>query len=319
MYPPTPLMFRAQKVVHTYIWWHSSEHKGGRGVPDGLWPVAVREKHISGNHFGQWLEKNFRVRDSRAQVREREKGEEKGGKEGGGGEVRERKKRRRKFLFFFFASITTSKPQAPPWPPWWGFAPYKSLPACSALPSTPRSAGVSRVRRPRLLPTQFAGCRPRTSYVRLEDRWSHLQVLPDLQARAPDIRAASVAAEYESLAYGVDLAYNGVPRDRDGDVLALLRSLPPATALAVGALGEWSRRVDQFIADLGVKGSTNPARFGCCHGADQARGVISQHAAKCLGRVALRSVARVRHGALKAVTAGNSSRAGLPWRCCCGL
>lgn len=132
---------------------------------------------------------------------------------------------------------------------------------------------------------------------------------PNLQARAPDIRAASVAAEYESLARGVDLAYNGVPRDRDGDVLALLRSLPPVTALAVGALGEWSREVDQFIADLGVKGSANPARFGCCHGADQARGVISQHAAKCLGRVALRGVARVRHAALKAVTAGDSSRA----------
>ena len=124
-----------------------------------------------------------------------------------------------------------------------------------------------------------------------------------------NIRAASVAAKYEFLVRGADLAYSGIPRDWDGDVLALLRSLPSVTALAVEALGEWSREVDQFIADLGVKGSANPARFGCCNGTDQARGVISQHAAKCLGRVALRGVARVRHEALKAVTAGDSSRA----------
>jgi hypothetical protein len=125
---------------------------------------------------------------------------------------------------------------------------------------------------------------------------------PNLRERAPDTRAASVAAEYEVLARKVDLTYNDVPRDQDGPVLNLLRSLPPVTPLAVGALGEWSRDVDQFIADLGSKGSSNPERFGCCHGAEQARGVISSHMSKCLGRVSLRGVARVRHAALKAVT-----------------
>ena len=132
---------------------------------------------------------------------------------------------------------------------------------------------------------------------------------PNLVARAPDIRAASVPAEYEALARGVDLTYNGVPGDRVGDVLDLLRSLPTVTALAVGALGEWSREVGQFIRDLGVKGSANPERFGCCHGPEQARGVISGHAAKCLGRVSLRGVAQVRHGALKAVTGGDQAGA----------
>mmetsp|Transcript_10317 Transcript_10317/g.20651 ORF Transcript_10317/g.20651 Transcript_10317/m.20651 type:complete len:267 (+) Transcript_10317:1391-2191(+) len=48
---------------------------------------------------------------------------------------------------------------------------------CTPAPGRPCSRHGHR----RLLPTQFAGCRPRTSYVRLEDRWSHLQVLwPEL-------------------------------------------------------------------------------------------------------------------------------------------
>ena len=118
-----------------------------------------------------------------------------------------------------------------------------------------------------------------------------------------------MAAEYKSLARGVDLAYNDVLRDRDGDLLALLHSLPPVTALAVGALVGWPRKVGQFIADLGVKGSANPASFGCCHGADQARGVNSQHAAKCLGRVALRGVARVRQWDLESVASRDSPKA----------
>jgi len=129
-----------------------------------------------------------------------------------------------------------------------------------------------------------------------------------LRERAPDIRAASVAAEYEALAHKADFKYNGVLQNQNGLILTLLRSLPTVTALAVGALGEWPREVGRFITDIGEKGSANPERFGCCHGMGQARGVISSHASKCLGRVALRGVARVRHAALKAVT-GTPARA----------
>jgi hypothetical protein len=121
--------------------------------------------------------------------------------------------------------------------------------------------------------------------------------------RGPDVRASTVVAEYELLARKADLEYNGIPLDQDGPVLGRLRSLPPVTPLAVGALGEFSREVDRFISDLGAKGSARPERFGCCHGAEQAKGVISNHASRCLGRVALRGVVRVRHTALRAVTA----------------
>ena len=100
----------------------------------------------------------------------------------------------------------------------------------------------------------------------------------------------------------MDFEYNGVPRTQDGPVLALLRSLPPITPLAVGAYGEFSRDVKRFITDLGTKGSGNPARFGCCHGAEQSKGVISNHASRFLGRVSLRGAARVRLMALQAVT-----------------
>jgi hypothetical protein len=87
-----------------------------------------------------------------------------------------------------------------------------------------------------------------------------------------------MAAEYEALAHKANFKYNGVPQNQNGPILALLRSLPTATALAVGALGEWSREVGHLITDIGEKGSTCTERSGCCHGMGQARGIISSHA-----------------------------------------
>jgi hypothetical protein len=134
---------------------------------------------------------------------------------------------------------------------------------------------------------------------------------PDLrersQLRAPDIRAASVAAEYGALAHKADFRYSGAPQTQNDPIFALLCSFPTVTALAMGALGEWSREVGRFITGIGEEGSSNPGRFGCCHGMGQARGT-SGHAFKCSGRASLRGVARVRHAALKAVT-GTSARA----------
>ena len=101
--------------------------------------------------------------------------------------------------------------------------------------------------------------------------------------RGPDVRASTVVAEYELLARKADLEYNGIPLDQDSPVLGRLRSVPPVTPLAVGALGEFYRELDRFISDLGTKGSARPERFGCCHGAEQAKGAISNHASRCLG------------------------------------
>jgi hypothetical protein len=55
-----------------------------------------------------------------------------------------------------------------------------------------------------------------------------------------------------------------------------------------------------FLARLADLGSNNPERFGCCHGKEQARGVVASFLGRNLGRVLLRGVVRVRHVALKA-------------------
>ena len=60
-------------------------------------------------------------------------------------------------------------------------------------------------------------------------------------------------------------------------VLTLLRSMPPTTGLVVGTRGELSRSVKQFVSDCAEKGSISPGRFGCCHGQDQARGMIANY------------------------------------------
>jgi len=47
-----------------------------------------------------------------------------------------------------------------------------------------------------------------------------------------------------------------------------------------------------------------PERFGCCHGSDQARGVIASFVRRAFGRTSLRGVARIRQAALAAILGG---------------
>jgi len=47
-----------------------------------------------------------------------------------------------------------------------------------------------------------------------------------------------------------------------------------------------------------------PERFGCCHGSDQARGVIASFVRRAFGRTSLRGVARNRQAALAAILGG---------------
>ena len=92
-------------------------------------------------------------------------------------------------------------------------------------------------------------------------------------------------------------------------MLTLLRSFPPATGPGVGFAGEFSRGVGQFISAVEEMGEVVPKRFGCCHGSDQARGVIAGFVRRAFGRTSLRGVARIRQAALAAVL-GGATRAG---------
>jgi len=60
--------------------------------------------------------------------------------------------------------------------------------------------------------------------------------------------------------------------------------------LVVGARGELSRSVKQFVSDCAEKGSINPERFGCCQGQDQARDMIASFINRAFGWVSLRSL-----------------------------
>ena len=60
------------------------------------------------------------------------------------------------------------------------------------------------------------------------------------------------------------------------------------------------RATSSFLARLADLGSENPERFGCCHGKEQARGVVVSFLGRSLGRTLFRGVVRVRHVALKA-------------------
>jgi len=74
---------------------------------------------------------------------------------------------------------------------------------------------------------------------------------------AADIRATEVPADYKAKARKADRDFNGVGYVRNGPpgpVLALLRSMPPTIDLAVGARGELSRSVKQFVPDCAEKG-----------------------------------------------------------------
>ena len=93
-------------------------------------------------------------------------------------------------------------------------------------------------------------------------------------------------------------------------LLASLRSMPPAIDLVAGARGELSRSVKQFASDCAEKGPISPKRFGCCHGQNQARGMIANFISRAFGRVSLRGVTRVRHAALTAPTGSKQYTAG---------
>jgi len=69
----------------------------------------------------------------------------------------------------------------------------------------------------------------------------------------------------------------------------------------VGAFAETNRAVATFLNTLVDKGSDLPERFGCCHGKEQARGVVAQFLGRRLGRTLLRGTVRYRHAALAAV------------------
>jgi len=88
--------------------------------------------------------------------------------------------------------------------------------------------------------------------------------------------------------------------------LDLFPTIPP-TALASSA----SSRAKLGSSSLGScrEGCSGPERFGCCHGSDQARGVIASFVRRAFGRTSLCGVARIRQAALAAIL-GGATRAG---------
>jgi len=113
-------------------------------------------------------------------------------------------------------------------------------------------------------------------------------------------KEATVPAQYRSRAGEADSAFNDTPPGAVGPIAALLATMPEVSCFSVGALGEVNRATSSFLARLADLGSNNPERFGCCHGKEQARGVVASFLGRHLGRTLLRGVVRVRHVALKA-------------------
>jgi len=80
-----------------------------------------------------------------------------------------------------------------------------------------------------------------------------------------------VPTDYEANARKADHEFDGFEFVQNGppdSVLTLLRPMPPTIGLVVGARGELSRSVKQFVSDCAEKGSISPESFGCCHGQD---------------------------------------------------
>ena len=112
------------------------------------------------------------------------------------------------------------------------------------------------------------------------------------------LRARKVPSDYTRKALDVDRKFNGCLPGVPGPVSAKLASMPPVIGLAFGACGEWSTEMDKIVGHIADTRSRLPERFGCCHGAEQARGVIAQWARTHLSRTVMRETARVRHAAL---------------------
>ena len=104
-------------------------------------------------------------------------------------------------------------------------------------------------------------------------------------------RADSVRKEWTRKAAEADRVWNNVPKGGDGPIQRRLRSRPGIKGLAFGFFGEWSREVDDFIAEVARNGGSTPERFGCCHGVEQATRVVSSWARERIGRLALRESA----------------------------
>ena len=72
--------------------------------------------------------------------------------------------------------------------------------------------------------------------------------------------------------------------------------MPQVEAFSVGAFGETNRAVHAFLNVLADKGSDAPERFGCCHGKEQAKGVVAQFLGRRLGRtLVIRGAVRFRN------------------------
>ena len=119
---------------------------------------------------------------------------------------------------------------------------------------------------------------------------------------AVDEKAATVPAQYRQRARMADAAYNNTPEGVIGPIEAMLATMPQVECFSVGAFGEVNRAVATFLNALADKGSDVPERFGCCHGKEQAKGVIAQFLRRRLGRTLLRGAVRFRHVALRAIS-----------------
>ena len=140
-----------------------------------------------------------------------------------------------------------------------------------------------------------------------------------------DIKAATVPAQYARRAAAADEHFNETTAEaRPGPVEMRMASMKQVVCISVGAFGEVNRATSALLNQIAEKGSKNPERFGCCHGQEQAKGVIAQWAMRRFGRVCLRGAVRVRHAALAAVVAraraemppmrgGGRAEAEVPW------
>jgi hypothetical protein len=115
-------------------------------------------------------------------------------------------------------------------------------------------------------------------------------------------RDAKIPSDYVKLARATDEKRCGTQAGADGPVLRRLRALAPTHGAVVGASGKWPRGASTLISDDARVTSVNPERFGCCHGKEQAQGVIAAMVRDRLGRVSLRGAAQVRVAALLAMT-----------------
>ena len=87
------------------------------------------------------------------------------------------------------------------------------------------------------------------------------------------------------------MVWSSVPKGVGGPIQRRCRSRPGKKGLAFGFYGDWSREVDDFIAEVAKKGGSTPGRFGCCHGVKQATRVVSSWVRERIGRLALRESA----------------------------